>query len=727
MLRARIGAAAAAFVVAACLAPAAQAAGCSYTWNGGSGAWDIASNWTPNGVPGTGSQSANLATSVCITASGTYTVTLAPFSSGSVDYSGGVQIGSLTLGGGVSGTQTLEIQGQAAVDRNNETSNFVNLDLASGASSIASSGELILDGTTQGTGNNGPDGGGAGLSEETGVTLVNDGSILSQSDTSSLPAGNQWQNYLTGPSIDNGGAIEVQSGTLGLPSPNNGGYGNSNQISLFNSGTLTVDSGASFNLYPGAVFSNNGSFVNNGSAQVNGGSTWNQGPVNGMSGNLVQVEGGGQVDDGASLAMPQTVTAGNGGFQYVVGGGYLAGTIPVGQTVDVQGTTWNNSGNIAQATTLTLGGPSNTYPGAVVNNGTLRIDSDGSGKTSGGGAILTGNELDNNGTFASTVEDASYENQLQSTFVNESSGTAQITGGTLYQGATASTNNGIVSIGSGATWIVQSGSFTNNGTFAPSIAGPLSYGTLTLQGGLYGPGTFNAGGTIAPALQSGYVPASGTEFAVVPISGGSFKGTFGAVGGGFVADYGKQTASSPYVGVAYGSLPSTTTTTTTTTTTPTTTTPTTTTPTAPAAGQLALRGLRGGVGRGTVELACPAATSGCPAFVATASVTEKLRGGKVIGVAARAGKPRKPKVTTKVVVVATAAGVVAAGGSGSYTLALNAAGKALLRTHERLTARVTVAEGKTVVATRTVTFTAAPSKHKSKGKHNSKGKHKRKG
>jgi hypothetical protein len=697
--RRRIGLIGAACTAAlGCMGGVAQAASCSYTWTGtaGNGLWNDAGNWNPAGVPGTDSNHAT--DSVCITAPGTYTVTLAPFADNGVGYPGGVQIGSLTLGGGANGTQTLLIDGQASVDRNNETTNQVDLDLASGASQIAANGELILDGTTAGTGaaGNGPDGGGAWLTEENNVSLVNAGTILSESNTSSLPTGDQWSNYLNGPSIVNDGHLEIQSGTLEIPSPNNSGYGYTNSTTVSNAGTFTVDSGGTYDLASGATFDNAATFANNGSTQMFGGSTWNQGSTNGMSGNLVQVQGGGQVDDSSPSAgqAQGSVATGSGGFEYVVSGGYLAGTIPAGQNVDVQGTEWNNAGNQSNDTTLTLGGPSNTYPGTVTNHGTVRLDADGTGTSVGGNANLTGNELDNDGTFETTVEDANFAAKLFAPLVNESGATAEVMSGTLYQGNNPTTNDGTASIAPGANWIVQSGSFTNNGTFAPQIASASNLGTMTLEGSLSGPGTFNAGGTIAPTLEAGYTPASGTEFQVIPLNGGAFKGTFGSVTGGFAADYGKESASPAYVGVTFGS------------------TSTGTPP--PAAGRLTLGHLTNGVGQADLKLACPAGTSGCAPFTVTATVTEKLRDGRVIAVAARAGKP---KVTAKVVVVATArGGTLAAGASGGYVLKLNSAGKALLKHRKHLTARVTVMSGSTAVASGTVTFTA-PTPAKRTKKH----------
>jgi hypothetical protein len=84
---------AAAILALLALVGGARGASCTKTWNGGSGAWETPSDWTPSGVPGSGD-------SVCITASGTYTVTLDENTS----------VASLIVGTAGSGTQTLEVQ-----------------------------------------------------------------------------------------------------------------------------------------------------------------------------------------------------------------------------------------------------------------------------------------------------------------------------------------------------------------------------------------------------------------------------------------------------------------------------------------------------------------------------------------------------------------------------------------------------------------------------------------
>ncbi|NOQ97950.1 MAG: hypothetical protein GQ561_07265, partial [Calditrichae bacterium] len=109
----------------------------TYTWNGGSGDWNVATNWSPNGVPGN-------TDNVLITASGNYTVTL------DVDTS----IADISIGG-TSGIQTLSLTGRTftvngtamigdsgSVSLTNSTINGIGLLTSTGTLTVTSS---ILD------------------------------------------------------------------------------------------------------------------------------------------------------------------------------------------------------------------------------------------------------------------------------------------------------------------------------------------------------------------------------------------------------------------------------------------------------------------------------------------------------------------------------------------------------------------------------------------------------
>jgi hypothetical protein len=306
-----------------------------------------------------------------------------------------------------------------------------------------------------------------------------------------------------------------------------------------------------------------------------------------------------------------------------------------------------------------LGTSSN--PAAVINRGTIVLNASGSGKTSGGSAQILGSELDNYGTLDATITDPSFSTTLSSPLVNESGGTVNLTGGELYQtNGTPTTNNGTVNIGPGATWLVQGGSFTNSGTVGLQVGSATSFGNFNLTVS----SKFNAGGTLAPTLVSGYQPAKGTEFPIVTENGGSPAGKFGSVTGGFSADYTKESASPGFLGIVYGGAAATTTV------------------------RPSVKKLSGGAGKMVVKLACAKAAKSSCAYAFTGTV----------------GKTK----------VASGHGRVKAGKTVSVTLKLNKAGKALLKKRHRLRIKLLItASGKTL-KTSTVTVTRAGAAKKKK-------------
>jgi hypothetical protein len=122
-------------------------AACADSWKAPvSGPWSDAADWTA-GVPGEGTPAA-----VCITAAGTYTVTLAPWAVGTADPEhNGAAIASLTLGAAAGeGKQTLLIDGLSSTSNSNEQLN--NTDLSTTAASvIRAHGQLVLATTDGGT------------------------------------------------------------------------------------------------------------------------------------------------------------------------------------------------------------------------------------------------------------------------------------------------------------------------------------------------------------------------------------------------------------------------------------------------------------------------------------------------------------------------------------------------------------------------------------------------
>ncbi|HEX3615202.1 MAG TPA: hypothetical protein VHU61_01605, partial [Solirubrobacteraceae bacterium] len=310
-----------------------------------------------------------------------------------------------------------------------------------------------------------PIGGSANVNVDSGASgpanVNNNGAIVASTNDSA------WgESFNVGGTIANIGSVTDKSGLLTLQGQGNTAY-------LFNnSGTFTVDSGASVTMLAGdgSAFTNAGNVSNQGSFTLQGTMHWNQN-AGSTSGNPIELTGGEVLVD----------AAGAGAFEVIdgCGGGALTGTVPQGQTVTVQGATQGCSGNLGQQSVMTLGTGSNPPP--VVNHGTIVLNASGSGKTSGGSAQIQGAELDNYGTFDSTITDSNFTTTLSTPLVNEAGGTVNVTGGQLYQtGGTPTTNNGTVNVGPGSTWLVQGGSFTNSGRLGLQVAGATSFGNFNL-------------------------------------------------------------------------------------------------------------------------------------------------------------------------------------------------------------------------------------------------------
>jgi hypothetical protein len=643
------------------------------TWKAAtSGKWGEASNWSTGKVPGNADEA-------CITLSGTYTVTLEPYTGELSRPENGDTVKSLTLGAS-SGHQTLDIEGQSSISGSNEQLNVVSLDVSGATAKINPAGTLILDATASNrhgkTSGEDTPGGEATFAG----TIVNEGHIESQVEDSAFH-----NNLESGVTNEADGGIQVSSGALHV------GYPNTYSVSGSNDGVVTVDSGASLQLSSGEpsganAYKNDGSVVNDGSITVSGPeATWTQSGGS-VAGNEVVMQ------NGATLAD----SAGSGQFLLNAAGAKLTGTIPAGQTVTVVG------GATFNGTKVSLAGAQ------LVNDGTLTLVSPGSGEGSGGSAILEDGSIQNNGKMLAQVEDPHWPVHYQVGLTNGPSGTLEVQGGSFDQTAgTPATNEGLVMVGPGSVYLLEEGStFVNesNGTVSPQIASAASLGVFRLGSQCCnGNGAFTAGGTIAPILLGGFVPAAGQEFQIIEI-GGSFSGTFGAVGNGFSADYSHESSESAFVGVIYGASaagggstsgsgtsvkgPA---------------------PTPPPSAHIA--SISGGHGNLTVALSCPAGGGACPAATVQATVTEHLKGSKITAISA---KKKKSAAKTKQVVIASGGASLAAGTSETLTLKLNGAGSALLAKYGKLAAKVTVsADGKTLdTATVTVQKAKKPKQKK---------------
>jgi len=513
-------------------AQARGVAGCTDSWKSAtSGAWANPAAWSTGKIPVS-------TDSVCITAPGTYTVTLTPYAAGNGDI-----VASLTLGAS-SGRQTLAILGQSSVSSSNEVQNTTALQLL-GTGSVSSSGEIVLDATGGGTRTQGGALGGIAVLIS-GKVLTNLGRIVTRVEDKA------WQTYFSGQLLnEHSGTVTVSTGTLSLPSPSTSGFGSANGFAITNEGgSFTVSRGASFVMEAGigasGSFTNAGTVINDGTlvGGVSGGPmTWTQ-HSGSVRGKPVVLQNGAWLAD----------LAGPGQFLFDDASGALTGTVPAGQTITVRGEPYSYQGENYNGTALNLENPQSNAP-AVINRGTVVLDSPGKGTTSGGPASLAHGSLVNHGTIVTTVEDSSWTNALQVRLVNVHSGRIEVKSGVLNQNAVATTTNqGVVTVSPGAQWgLNEGGAFVNkpNGTITLQISGTRRFGSFVLTNPCcQAAGKLTASGTLSPKLIHGYKPRANTTFKLFLLEGGQFAGTFRHIGKGFAGDYSHESAG--YAGATYG-------------------------------------------------------------------------------------------------------------------------------------------------------------------------------
>lgn len=498
-------------------ASVASAQACDNWTNTSGGSWGTAADWSSGEVPGNTEEA-------CITLPGTYTVTLEPYEpvGGEGRTVGGGTVKSLTIGSSSgTGTQTLDLVGQSFI-YGGEQQNAISLGV-SGTATIDATGSLILDATELNTqGFNPVEGNTPGGNATFAGTLLNYGHLESRVEDS------HFENILES-SVTNepGGSVKVASGTL-----NEDG-----NTSTTNKGLVTVGPTGVYKLNGGSLFTNNGAVANEGSTSLTrggGGPTvWTQSGGS-VSGHAVAIQ------EGATLAD----SAGAGAFLMNVAEANLTGTIPAGQTVTMQG------GETYGGTGLSLENEE------LVNDGTLVIDSSGSGEAGGHAPVVNYGSIQNNGKILAQMEDpSSWPIQDYVVVNNGPAGTFEVQGGRLQQyGATPTTNEGLVTVGPAGEYILEGSPFVNegDGTVSPQIAGTSSFGSFILDDA-----EFAAAGTLAPVLVGGFVPAAGEEFETFSLAGGHLTGAFAAVANGFSADYSHsyETAGPYYVGAIYGTAP----------------------------------------------------------------------------------------------------------------------------------------------------------------------------
>jgi hypothetical protein len=423
---------------------AASAVGCTKSWTAAtSDPWATPGDWTPSGVPGPSDD-------VCITAAGTYTVSL----------NSSVSVNSLTLGG-TSGTQTLSVAGDTAHGN-------AGLDLAA-ASTVGANG--VFDMTS---------------SSSNSYALVAGGSI-ENSGTIQVDQGSGGTRYLRSPITNDPGANMTISAAdtrddQDFPITNNG------TLTVTASGSLTVDGGAVTN-GSGATLSNAGVYFQQGGTFTQSGGT--------ISGNAPSL-------DGVTVAD----SAGTGALS-LVGSNTLSGTVPAGQTVTVLGDSAHGnavatlSGTVINDGTVTLDSTNSAayamiIGGAIDNFSAIKVN-----QGSGGIRYLRSdliNEPAGSITLANDNVLADYSTAISN------GGTFTIAaGGILMATGTTFTNAAGGSFANSGTYQQSSGTFAQSGatlTGTPpeleSVAVTDSAGTgaLDLVGSNSLFGTIPAGQTV---------------------------------------------------------------------------------------------------------------------------------------------------------------------------------------------------------------------------------------
>jgi fibronectin-binding autotransporter adhesin len=329
---------------------AAHAQSCQDSWtNTAGGSWFEGANWS-NKAPPSSTEEA------CITASGTYTVTL---TSG-----GSVTVKSLTLGG-ESGTQSLVL--------GNATNQTLTFD-ATAALAVGAHGALTL---TDGVGQNGQN-----VTVESGSTITNAGTITTEQD--------QGGGRIIKAGLSNKGTLAINANTTF----------NTSKATLTNEGAVTVANEKQLALSAETAFVNGagGKIAATGSGRVflESGTAFTEGAGT-TSGTLPVVIESGSLDyTGAGASTIAERNTGN-----TLAGASSAGQALLlenntNQTASTTATSFSNGGTITLTDAPGANGQTVTLisSGTLTNTGTITTEAD-----QGGTRVLQGNFV-NKGTVA---------------------------------------------------------------------------------------------------------------------------------------------------------------------------------------------------------------------------------------------------------------------------------------------------------------------------------------
>jgi hypothetical protein len=405
--------------------PAGHIATSCDKWLGGSGSFSDAADWSTGVVPTDG-------INACITAAGTYTVTVL----------GNQAVQNLTLGGS-SGTQTLLLLGTPQTQT--ASAEGASLSIYGTTGTIGAHGVVDLDetGTTS-----------ASDVVFYGGTVTNNGTFEETGVAGSTSATDAVDSNLT----------NTKSGTVTISYPDAEQY---NATTITNNGSFTITSTGNLAVVDASSFTDSGGtlVVDGTYAQTGGTFTQSGGKATGTTLSLT----GATLDDSSGAAKFDLYD--NSSFN---------GNIESNQTVTLVGT---------PTTGITLDLPSS----GITNDGTLTLDE--TGTTSASDIELYGGTVTNNGTFDATgvTGGTTVEEAIATNLTNTASGKVTISDADVEQpDDTTTTNDGVFSVTNGGG-ITLAGSSVysqgSTGTFGATVdahtgAFGLSGGTDTLDGTL---------------------------------------------------------------------------------------------------------------------------------------------------------------------------------------------------------------------------------------------------
>jgi hypothetical protein len=513
------------------------AAATTVTWAGSaSGAWETASNWNPQTVPGPGNDVVINTPGATITLSSSVTANSLTLQSGTLMVNGGLTLTSASSqsGGTLSGSGTVTIPAGATYTWTTGT-------MSGGTTAIASGGTLVISPSCC-----------------TSNLVVLDQRTLSNSGTVSWPSNSVGFTAQNGATINNqpGGVFDIQSNepllangaspvfnNAGTLQKSAGGGTSTLNVNLINTGTVRVSSGV---LALPTSSTNSGQLTVGGSGVLDmtaGTHTWNAGTTFGSGTGTVRLSGGTlNVTSNVTLPMNTVQTGGTLGGSGTV-------TIPAGATYTwTVGTMSSGTTTIASGGTLVIS-PSCCTSNLVVldqrtlnNSGTVSWPTNSVGFTAQNGAIINNQQggvfdiqsnepllaigtppvFNNAGTLQKSAGSGTSTlnvNLINSGTVSVSSGVVALPTGSTNSGQLVAGGSGVLDMTAGThTW--TAGTTFGNGTGTVRLSG----GTLNVTADVTLPTNMvQMGGTLA-----------GTGTLTIP-AGATYTWTTGTMSGGTTA------------------------------------------------------------------------------------------------------------------------------------------------------------------------------------------------